>query len=100
MKTRHPSSVSIKYEGKVIAENVTRANNFWTRIFGYMFRKRPHVSGILFEPAGAIQTTFIKFSLDVCRYTFFFNPQLSAISRASIILTPICAPFICICALN
>ena len=30
-----------------------------------MLRKKPHVSGILFEPAGAIQTTFMKFNLDL-----------------------------------
>ncbi|MBC7419640.1 MAG: DUF192 domain-containing protein [Bdellovibrio sp.] len=30
-----------------------------------MFRKQPHVAGILFESSGSIQTRFIKFELDI-----------------------------------
>jgi uncharacterized membrane protein (UPF0127 family) len=55
----------IQYQGKIIVKNVTLANNFWTRLSGYMFRRTPHVPGILFEPASAMQTTFMNFDLDL-----------------------------------
>ena len=57
--------VNISYNGKILSHDVSIADNFWTRLIGYMFRKRPHVSGILFEPASAMQTTFMFFDLDI-----------------------------------
>jgi uncharacterized membrane protein (UPF0127 family) len=57
--------VNISHKGKVISTDVLVADNFWTRLSGYMFRKQPHVSGILFEPANAMQTTFMFFNLDI-----------------------------------
>jgi uncharacterized membrane protein (UPF0127 family) len=57
--------VNIQYHEKIIVADVTVANNFWTRLSGYMFRKSPHVPGILFESSGGIQTTFMNFGLDV-----------------------------------
>lgn len=57
--------VDISYNGKIIGTDIALADNFWTRLTGYMFRKSPHVSGILFEPAKAMQTTFMNFGLDI-----------------------------------
>ena len=57
--------VTISHKGKNISSDVAVADNFWTRLSGYMFRKTPHVSGILFEPANAMQTTFMFFELDI-----------------------------------
>lgn len=57
--------VSISYQSTLILSDVHLANNFWLRLTGYMFRKNPHVTGILFEPANAIQTTFMSFDLDI-----------------------------------
>ena len=57
--------VNIQYHGKLIVADVTVANNFWTGLSGYMFRKSHYVPGILFESSGGIQTTFMNFGLDV-----------------------------------
>jgi uncharacterized membrane protein (UPF0127 family) len=57
--------VDISYNGEVIGTEIALADNFWTRLSGYMFRKTPHISGILFEPAKAMQTTFMNFELDI-----------------------------------
>jgi uncharacterized membrane protein (UPF0127 family) len=56
---------SIHYQDQLIATDIAVANDFWTRLSGYMFRAKPHVAGILFEPSGAIQTSFMNFNLDV-----------------------------------
>jgi uncharacterized protein len=58
-------NVNISHKGKVIMADVSVADNFWKRLSGYMFRKQPHVSGILFVPANAMQTTFMFFDLDI-----------------------------------
>lgn len=57
--------VKILYKDKIIVKDVLVADNFWLRLSGYMFRKTPHVPGILFEPANAMQTTFMWFDLDL-----------------------------------
>jgi uncharacterized membrane protein (UPF0127 family) len=57
--------VNISHKGKIIYTDVAVADNFWKRLSGYMFRKQPHVSGILFEPANAMQTSFMFFNLDI-----------------------------------
>jgi uncharacterized membrane protein (UPF0127 family) len=57
--------VNIFLQGKLIASDISLADNFWTRLSGYMFRKIPHVPGILFEPTSAMQTTFMNFDLDL-----------------------------------
>lgn len=41
------------------------ADNFKDRLFGYMFRKRPHYDAILFKPCNSIHTFFMRFKLDV-----------------------------------
>jgi uncharacterized protein len=57
--------VHIQHEGQIFVRDVALADNFWLRLSGYMFRNRPHVNGLLFEPASAMQTTFMFFSLDM-----------------------------------
>lgn len=57
--------VQIKFQEKLIWTEVHVADSFWMRLSGYMFRIKPHVSGILFESSGSIQTTFMKFNLDI-----------------------------------
>lgn len=57
--------ITISYKGQTIASGVSLADNFWTRLCGYMFRSRPHLPGILFEPAPSIHTFFMFFSIDV-----------------------------------
>lgn len=57
--------IQIECKGKIIASNISVANNFWTRLSGYMFRSKPHTSGILFEPTNAIHTFFMNFPIDV-----------------------------------
>lgn len=57
--------IQIEYKGRVIASNISVADNFWDRLCGYMFRSSPHTPGILFEPAPSIHTFFMNFDLDV-----------------------------------
>ena len=57
--------MKISYKEKVIADHVLLADNFWERLVGYMFRSKPHYSGIMFKPAISIHTFFMGFSLDV-----------------------------------
>ncbi|MFZ4715654.1 MAG: DUF192 domain-containing protein [Bacteriovoracaceae bacterium] len=58
-------SFSILHNGKIILKNVVVADDFWSRLTGYMFRNDPHVPGILFVASGSMQTTFMKFNLDI-----------------------------------
>ena len=57
--------IKISYKGQTIASEVSLADNFWTRLCGYMFRQKPHLPGILFEPAPSIHTFFMFFPIDV-----------------------------------
>jgi uncharacterized protein len=57
--------VNIEHQGKIVVEDILVADNFWMRLSGYMFRRRPHVAGILFKSSGSIQTSFMRFSLDI-----------------------------------
>lgn len=57
--------INILFNGQVVVSNVSLADNFWTRLSGYMFRSSPHLPGILFEPAPGIHTFFMSFPIDV-----------------------------------
>lgn len=57
--------INIRYKGNIIISGVAKADNFWTRLSGYMFKKKPHYPGILFLPAISIHTFFMHFCLDV-----------------------------------
>lgn len=41
------------------------ADSFFKRLAGYMFRKVPHHSAILFKPCNCIHTFFMSFDIDV-----------------------------------
>ena len=57
--------MQVKFQEKIIVAAGPVADNFWLRLSGYMFRRKPHVAGILFESSGSIQTSFMNFELDV-----------------------------------
>ena len=57
--------VNVSHNGKLFAANIIVAKDFWTKLSGYMFRSSPHVPGIIFEPCNSIQTTFMRFELDL-----------------------------------
>ena len=59
------NKIDIRYKGKLVASGVVIADTYWAKLSGFMFRKKPHVSGILFESSGGIQTTFMSFDLDL-----------------------------------
>jgi uncharacterized membrane protein (UPF0127 family) len=54
----------LKYNGESIA-NVFIADSFIKRLFGYMFRKKPHHDAILLKPCNSIHTFFMMFNIDV-----------------------------------
>lgn len=57
--------IRVLHEGKVISENISMADTFFTKLMGFMFRPRPtDDSGILFK-TNSIQTHFMRFDLDV-----------------------------------
>ncbi len=62
---RFLDNMNLIYNKKIILEDITLANNFWKRLSGYMFRKKPHVPGILFITSSSMQTTFMRFELDI-----------------------------------
>ncbi|MES2528185.1 MAG: DUF192 domain-containing protein [Bdellovibrionota bacterium] len=55
---------NVKYKETTLIENAQVADGFWLKLTGYMFRKTPHVPGILFA-TNSIQTTFMHFQLDL-----------------------------------
>ena len=57
--------IQVEHKGRVIATQISLADNFWMRLSGYMFRSKPHTAGILFEPTNAIHTFFMRFPIDV-----------------------------------
>lgn len=57
--------IEVRYKQKIIVSKVHLADNFIDRLMGYMFRRKPHVEGILFQPAISIHTFFMNFPLDV-----------------------------------
>lgn len=58
-------SITVAFKGKTFITGVRPATDFWTKLSGYMFRSSPHVPGLLFEPCNSIQTTFMRFDLDL-----------------------------------
>ncbi len=57
--------VNVKYKDKKIIDGALVADSFIPKLTGYMFRKSPHVPAIIFEPCNSIQTTFMRFDLDL-----------------------------------
>lgn len=57
--------------------NVYIADSFIDRLFGYMFRKKPHYEAILFKPCNSIHTFFMKFNIDV----LFLDKNMKVIKK-------------------
>ncbi len=58
--------IQIKYQGKVLSNNILVADNPLTRIIGLMFRKKPLDSdGLILEPCNSIHTFFMRYPLDI-----------------------------------
>ena len=52
--------------GEVIAKQVERADTFWTRLKGLMFRRQlDPQTGLLLDPCPQIHTCFMRFDIDV-----------------------------------
>ena len=62
---RYTLCVDTLFQDKIILKNILLADTFWSRFSGYMLRKKPHVSGILFTTSGSMQTTFMMFNIDI-----------------------------------
>lgn len=54
----------LKHNGETIV-NAFIADSFTNRLFGYMFRKKPHHDALLLKPCNSIHTFFMKFNIDV-----------------------------------
>lgn len=57
--------MNVSVGSKIVLKNIVIADSFWTKLCGYMFRRSPHVPGILFVTNGSMQTTFMNFNLDI-----------------------------------
>jgi len=64
------------YKGETIA-HVFIADSFTKRLFGYMFRKRPHHDAIMLKPCNSIHTFFMKFNIDV----LFLDEHMQVIKK-------------------
>lgn len=52
--------------GTVLAAKVRRADTFFKRLKGWMFRDQPQTDeGLLLEPCNSIHTCFMRFAIDV-----------------------------------
>ena len=57
--------------------NVFIADSFIKRLFGYMFRKKPHHEAIMLKPCNSIHTFFMKFNIDV----LFLDDRMQVIKK-------------------
>lgn len=71
---------ALEYNSKIIAE-VFVADNFFSRLSGYMFRKMPHYEAILFKPCSSIHTYFMKFSIDV----LFIDENMRVVKKITVL---------------
>lgn len=60
-----------------IIENMFIADTFKERLFGYMFRKKPHHKAIMIKPCNSIHTFFMKFNIDV----LFVNEAMVVVKK-------------------
>jgi uncharacterized protein len=61
-------SLQIKFGEQIISSNIRKADNFWTRLVGYMFTALPKDDdGIMFYvgASNSIHTCFMRFNLDL-----------------------------------
>lgn len=66
----------LKYNDETILY-VFIADSFTKRLFGYMFRRKPHHDAILLNPCNSIHTFFMKFNIDV----LFLNEHMQVIKK-------------------
>jgi len=66
----------LKYNSETII-NVFIADSFIKRLFGYMFRSKPHHEAIMLKPCNSIHTFFMKFNIDV----LFLDKQMKVIKK-------------------
>ncbi len=66
----------LKYNNKTILD-VFIADSFTKRLFGYMFKKKPHHDAILLKPCNSIHTFFMKFKIDV----LFLDEHMNVIKK-------------------
>lgn len=66
----------LKYNDETILD-VFIADSFTKRLFGYMFRRKPHHDAILLKPCNSIHTFFMKFNIDV----LFLNEHMQVIKK-------------------
>jgi uncharacterized membrane protein (UPF0127 family) len=66
----------LKYNGETIID-VFIADSFTKRLFGYMYRRKPHHNAILLTPCNSIHTFSMKFNIDV----LFLNDQMQVIKK-------------------
>ncbi|MBZ9635402.1 DUF192 domain-containing protein [Clostridium sp. FP1] len=57
--------------------NVFVADSYTKRLFGYMFREKPHHDAIMLTPCNGIHTFFMKFNIDV----LFLNEDMQVIIK-------------------
>lgn len=58
---------TIKYQGKVLSNNIVVADTLSTRLLGLMFKDKVHIGGdgLLLDPCNSIHTFFMRFPIDV-----------------------------------
>lgn len=58
--------VRIKYNNKILSQNVRVADDFSSRLIGLMFKKKlVGADALLIDPCNSIHTFFMRYSLDV-----------------------------------
>ena len=68
--------MTLKYKGEATID-IFIADSYFKRLIGYMFRKQPHHSAILFTPCNNIHTFFMKFNIDV----LFLDEHMQVIKK-------------------
>ena len=52
--------------GQVVVETLELADQFWSRLVGWQFRRRPSPRhGVLLVPCSSVHTCFLRFPIDV-----------------------------------
>jgi len=66
----------LKYKDETII-NVFIADSYTKRLFGYMFRKKPHHDAIMLKPCNSIHTFSMRFNIDA----LFLNENMQVIKK-------------------
>ncbi|MGE3610797.1 MAG: DUF192 domain-containing protein [Bacteriovoracaceae bacterium] len=57
--------ICIKYNNKILSENIALADDLPSRLLGLMFKRSPNGDGLLLDPCNSIHTFFMRYPLDV-----------------------------------